>query len=187
MTEVEMSLTNEQLVEQFQSGNESAFSRLVERLLPMLRREASLIRCNHADADDLAQEALCGLLNAARRFRFNDEATFTTYARVCVRNRLLNAGVSFSSPESPRDDEWLFDKIESDGVSEDPGDWLQRKEESVLLLENLKSRLSDLEYRVLMYHLAAYTYDEIGRALGVAPKSVDNALQRIRRKLVRSA
>jgi len=185
VSEASMMLTNEQLVEQFQSGEESAFSLIVERFLPMLRHEVSSILCNHADHDDLAQEALLGLLSAVKRFSPDRGAQFATYARVCIRNRLLNAGKSFSSPELPHEDDWLFERLDGDGAL-DPNDWLQNKEESVALFKRLKERLSELEYRVLMYHLAAYSYEEIGTELDISAKSVDNALQRVRRKLAQT-
>ncbi len=145
------------------------------------------MRCNRADADDLAQEALLGLHAAAMHFRADGGASFSTYARVCVRNRLRSAVTALFSPETPHDDARLFDEIERDITAViDPGEWVSNREEDAAYLDRLKLALSSLEYRVLMCHLSAYTYDEIASLLGISPKAVDNALQRVRRKLSRN-
>lgn len=178
-----MSLSNEQLAQRFQHGENRLFTLLVERMTPMLRQEVARIRCNHADGDDLAQEALLALLAAAENYRADGGAQFATFARVCVRNRLCSAARSLSLPELPHEDDVLFDELEREGASPDPGKQLLDCEKDLALIEMLKELLSALEYRVLMFHLAAYSYEEIAAAIGVGPKSVDNALQRIRRKL----
>ncbi len=178
------SQTTEQLVVLCQQGDEAAFSLLVERMMPMVRGETSLVRCNRADADDLAQEALLALHAAVMHYRDDGGASFVTYARVCIRRRLRRVAVDLFSPETPHDDERLFDELDRDGATMvDPGEWLLQKEEDAAYIDGLKNLLSKLEFRVLMCHLSAYSYEEIASLLGVSPKVVDNALQRVRRKL----
>lgn len=184
MTMDEAALSNEQLVERFQNGDDRVFSLLIERTLPMVRYETSRVRCNRADSDDLAQEALLGVLSAAQKYHPEKGASFATFSRVCVRNRLLNAAAMLMSPETPHEDDRLYDEMDKEpDQSTDPGEWLLNKEADTAFLKRLKAALSDLEYRVLMFHLAAYSYEEIAASLGISPKAVDNALQRMRRKL----
>ncbi len=180
----EGSQTTERLVSLCRQGDDAAFSLLVERMMPMLRGEASLMRCNRADADDLAQEALLALHAAAMHYRDDGGASFMTYARVCVRRRLQSAALALLSPETPHEDDRLFDEMERDACAViDPGEWLLHREEDAAYIDSLKTLLSTLEFRVLMCHLSAYSYEEIASLLGISPKAVDNALQRVRRKL----
>ncbi len=175
----------EHLLAQVCDGDDTAFAALFERYMPMLRQETARIRCNLSDNDDLVQEASLGLLSAAKAYRADGSASFATFARVCVRRRLINVVRSLSNTDLPQEDVSLFGEIDKDiAVSKsDPDEWIQHKEEELVLLERLKTLLSDMEYRVLVLHLAGYSYDEIARSLDMSAKAVDNALQRIRRKL----
>lgn len=185
MAEQNSSLSDEQLVMAFQRDGDRLFAQLIERTLPMVRFEVSRIRCNRADADDLAQEALLGLLSAAKTYRPSGGASFVSYARVCVRRRLLNAVNALSSPELPHEDEHLFRELEksADPKQNDPSEWFLDREEERLFLERLRKRLSELEYAVLTLHLSSYSYQETARILDVSSKAVDNALRRVRKKL----
>lgn len=178
-------LSNEQLVERFQLGDDRAFVVLAERMMPMLRFEAAHIYCSGADSDDLVQEAMLALLSAVRRYRPDGGASFATFCRICVKNRLLNAARSLQTPESPQEDEQLYSAVDRDDHLHNSGfeDRYDDREDDVELLRRLKATLSSLEYRVLILHLAAFTYDEIAASLAVSAKSVDNAMQRVRRKL----
>lgn len=173
------------LAARFQNGDERAFAILIDVMMPMLRREVSRIRCNRADADDLAQEALLGLLTAAKRFSAEAGTDFTAFARVCVRNRLLNAVQKLTTPETPQESDVVLSEIErsADLTLGDPGEQLMLREEDAAFLHRIKEHLSMLEYAVLMRYLFAYSYEEIAVALNISVKSVDNALQRVRKKL----
>ncbi len=184
MAESDRMLSNERLVELFQQGDERLFVVLAERMMPMLRLEAAYVASREADNDDLVQEAMLALLTAAKRYDPSRGASFATYCRVCVKNRLLNAVRRLDTPESPRTDEELFEQVQRrETTPVGIEDRVEEHESDAALLERLRSRLSSLEYRVLICHLAAYTYEEIARLLGMAPKAVDNAMQRVRRKL----
>ncbi len=182
MTCNEASLSNEQLVQRLQQGEDYLFTLLVERMTPLLQDEVSRVRCNQADGDDLVQEALLALLSAAEHYT-EGKASFTTFARTCVRNRLLSALRRLSFRETLREDEQLYEELDRRASESDPGNQLIDREKELALIQKLKTVLSDLEYRVLMYHLAAFSYERIAASLGITVKSVDNALQRIRRKL----
>lgn len=185
MAELDTMVSNEELASRFQGGDDRAFVELAGRMMPMLRFEAAHIYCNGADDDDLVQEAMMALLTAARRYRAHGGASFATFCRVCVKNRLLNAAKSLQTPESPQEDEQLYSAVDRDDHLHNSGfeDRYDDRENDAALLSRLKATLSPLEYRVMILHLAAYTYQEIALSLHVSPKSVDNAMQRIRRKL----
>ncbi len=177
----------EQLVKGVQSGDDRVFALLVERMTPMIRHEISRIRCNRADTDDLMQEALLGLLTAARRFSVETGVAFAVFARVCVRRRLLNAVQKLTTPEWPQDNDVLLQEMErlSDLTQSDPSEQLMLREENAAFLAWLQKHLSPMEYAVLTLHLSAYSYEEIAALRGISEKSVDNALQRVRKKLTR--
>lgn len=185
MAERESSSSVEQLVALFQNGDDRAFALLIDRMMPMIRHETSRIRCNSADTEDLAQEALLGLLTAADKFRAELGVTFAAFARVCVRRRLLNAVQKLTTPELPQENEHLFQELErlADPKQSDPSEQFLSREADTALLERLKAQLSAMEYAVLTLHLSAYSYEEIASVRGISVKSVDNALQRVRKKL----
>ena len=174
---------NEQcMLERIRAKDDKAFALLLDKQMPMIRQETARFRNNTVDEDDLAQEAALGLLSAAKAYRENGGASFDTFARVCVRRRLINMVRTLPVEEIPH--ESPFDVCEREcNVSTSPDQLIQEKEEEVALFSQLKSELSDFEYRVLILHISSYSYNEIAQLLRVSPKSVDNALQRIRRKL----
>ena len=142
-------------------------------------------QCSGADNDDLMQEGMLALLRAAQAFRFDGGASFATYARLCVKHRLWNAAERLMAHETPQEDKSLFSQLEKGGAAGDPSDRVLGHEEETAFLARLKQVLSDLEYRVMVLHVAAYSYEEIAAALNISSKSVDNALCRIRGKLSR--
>ena len=166
-------------------ADDVAFAVLLERCMPMIRQETARFRHHLADQDDLAQEAALGLLAAAKAYRVDGGASFVTFARVCVRRRLIN--VMHAMPhedDSGLDLDSLDDAVlMSCTTVTDPDTLLVNKEAEYALLEHLKQLLSDIEYRVLVLHLASYSYREMAESLNIPQKAVDNALQRIRRKL----
>ena len=135
------------------------------------------------DRDDLQQEGLLGLLTATQTFRADGGASFSTYARTCARHRVISAVRRSRWREEvslPEDEE------SAGGFSAGqagPEQTVLEKDEEQRLHQRLRQRLTPLEYEVLCEHLQGYSYKEIAARLQIACKSVDNALQRIRRKL----
>ncbi len=173
----------QQILDRIRAKDEKAFVLLLNAQMPMIRQETARFRNCAVDEDDLAQEAALGLLSAAKAFRENGGASFSTFARVCVRRRLINTVRTLSHEEIPH--ESPFDVCERDAevAFASPDQLIQEKEEEKALLFKLKSALSSLEYRVLILHISSYSYNEIAQVLRIHPKAVDNAVQRIRRKL----
>ena len=167
-----------------QNGDDAAFARLAAELLPSVRRRASRLSTPYLDADDLTQEGMLGLLSAVHTYRSEAAASFLTYAGICVQNRMLSALRRAAGGKSvhiastvPLTDCELPDSSLSLEERQD------LREECARLLSLVETRLSDTERTVLKLFLSGRTYREIAEVLGIAPKSVDNALQRVRQKL----
>ncbi len=167
------------LIAQAKGGSQEAFAALSERYGGMIRRQAAYLHGPLLDREDLEQEGLLGLLYAVRSYKPGESASFYTYARVCVRHRMISAArrvkllVTLNVPYEPR----------QDGGGNDPEQRLLDREEEERLHRRLKKHLTSLEYEALKRHLDGYSYEETARLLGVGAKAVDNALQRVRRKL----
>ena len=164
------------------AGDEEAFAVIVQRMTPLIRTQVRRCRCVGVEDEDLAQEALLALLAAVRTFRPEGGAAFTSYATTCIYNRLVSV-VRRSKPrlhhEQPLDDrpDWPA------GDGSDPVLRLQDREDAARLLQQLRRRLTPLEYRVLITRLSDCSYQEAAAQLGVSTKTVDNAVQRLRHKL----
>lgn len=172
---------SEQLVKRAAAGDQEAFACLTRRMMPLLRSQISQLIDAGTDEDDLYQEALLALLAAVRSYRSNGGASFTTYATTCVRHRLVSA-IRRSAPRTQR--ELPFDEKTSAADDHiDPADLLQQQEDALHLQKQLRQRLTPLEYRVLLARLQGCSYQEIAADLAVGKKAVDNAVQRLRRKM----
>ncbi len=178
-------LCDEQLARLAGAGNEEAFSLLIERCSPMIRMQAKRYLVSNLDAEDLAQEGFLGLLSAVRTYDPEKKASFQTYASVCIRHRMVSAlrRAGGEPPVPDFDPEEEAEAAAIGGQGEDPAMLVVRREDTLRLQEWLEHILTPLEKRVLFYHLGAYSYEEIAQKLEIGPKTVDNALQRIRRKL----
>lgn len=166
---------------------------LVSRYGRIVRMCARPLFLAGGDSEDLIQEGMLGLLAAIRRFDGGRDASFRTYAEICIRNRLrsavkaarrvkhtpLNESVSFETPLFDGSSIHLFPSEES------PEDLLISREEFKERLDSLRTRLSGFETEVLPHYLEGLTCGEIVQRVGRTPKSVDNAVQRIRQKLAR--
>ncbi len=183
MTTCEEIPAEQNILERVRQKDDAAFAALLEHFMPMIRQETSRFRQSGADEDDLAQEAALGLFSAARAYADDRGASFATFARVCVRRRLINAVRAVVSEEIPHESPFTASETEAELFSLSPDKFLLEREEEAALLERLKTLLSDTEYQVLILHMASYSYNEIAQVLQMTPKAVDNALQRIRRKL----
>lgn len=166
-------------------SDNDAFALLVQRCTPMIRLQASRFRGGRLDAEDLVQEGILGLLSAVQTYREGGQATFRTYASVCIRRRMISAvrraGIDPSGTDSL--DEAGETEPAAQEETSDPAHMLVRREDTKRLYSRLRQLLTPLEYQVLMYHLGAYSYEETAHALNIGEKTVDNALQRVRRKL----
>lgn len=180
-------LKDEQLVFLAREGDEDAFVLLVTRCMPMLQQLAASYCSSQFDCEDLVQEGLLALLSAVRSYQNNKVAAFRTYAYACVRNRMISSlrqEGRLTNDLLVKEDEPYVPAENDQG---DPAVMLLRREGLEDLRLKLRSLLTPLEYRVLMLYVGAYSYNEIAARLHIGVKAVDNALQRLRRKLANSA
>jgi RNA polymerase sporulation-specific sigma factor len=180
------------------SGDAIAYDRIVRRYYGFVRLKASSYFLAGGDADDLIQEGLVGLYKAVRDYRTDRESSFRNFAELCITRQIitavktatrnkhtpLNQYVSFSaSPASAQDGEPTLDEIIPGSPVHDPVNQVISSEELRSLVDCLSTALSELESRVLSLYLDGYSYEQVGERLGCDTKTVDNALQRVKRKV----
>ena len=164
------------------SGDRIAEEVLVLRYNRLVRICARPYFLTGGDSEDLIQEAMFGLLKAIREFDSERDASFRTFAEVCIRNRIRSVITAAArGKHAPLNNSIPMEAL-PDMIS-GPEESLIDREEDSERLRRLEDRLSSLEKSILSLYLAGLTYDEIGRQLGRSSKSVDNAIQRIRRKV----
>lgn len=178
-------------------GDAKAEAALIERYLPLVDSCARPMKLLGAEGKDLSQEGVFGLISAARSFDPSNGAQFHTYAEHCIRMRLLSAIKSASRLKHfPLNDSMSLEQLseESDprlsAVLEvfhrNPEEMVLARESQEELYKALSDCLSKYEQKVMSLYLDGRSYQEIGEQLGKDVKSVDNAVQRIRRKLARN-
>lgn len=180
------------------AGDPTAYDRLVRRYYGFVRLKASSYFLIGGDSDDLIQEGLVGLYKAIRDYRTDRESSFRNFAELCItrqiitavktstRNKhaVLNTYISFSStPAGAGDGEPTLDEVIPGSSVHDPVNQVISSEELRSLVDCLSSTLSELEARVLSLYLDGRSYESIGELVGRDTKTVDNALQRVKRKV----
>ena len=182
-------------------GHADAYDRIVRRYYGFVRLKASSYFLAGGDADDLIQEGLVGLYKAVRDYRTDRESSFRNFAELCITRQIitavktatrnkhtpLNQYVSFSqTPAAAGDSETTLDEILPGPSVHDPVNQVIASEELeslVSCLSGVSGVLSDLESRVLSLYLDGHSYEAIGEKLECDTKTVDNALQRVKRKV----
>ena len=180
-------------------GNPDAYERLVRRYYGFVRLKASSYFLAGGDSDDLIQEGLVGLYKAIRDYRTDRESSFRNFAELCITRQIitavktatrnkhtpLNQYVSFSSSPagSSGENEPTLDEVIPGSTVHDPVNQVISSEELRALVACLSTVLSDLESRVLSLYLDGHSYEDVGRRLECDTKTVDNALQRVKRKV----
>ncbi|HEX2031871.1 MAG TPA: RNA polymerase sporulation sigma factor SigH [Actinomycetota bacterium] len=192
------SVTDEDLVALYHRGQHPAIDALLERYRNFARMKARSYFLAGADKDDIVQEGMIGLYKAIRDFVPDRQASFRAFAEVCITRQIitavktatrqkhgpLNSYVSLSKPLAGDDDaEWvLMDVLETPQVS-DPAELVISNDELQSIKMAFAEILSRFETEVLHMYVEGKSYQEIADHLGRHVKSVDNALQRIKRKV----
>ncbi len=189
--------SDEELVNLANRGNVIAEEYLITKFKRMVKLKARSYFLIGADAEDIIQEGMIGLYKAVRNFQFEKLSSFKAFAELCVTRQMitaiksatrqkhipLNSYISLNRPIFNEDsDRTLLDVVDSVNI-DDPQDLFMRDENLNSFKERIKRVLSNLEREVLESYLDAKSYKEIAAELGKQVKSVDNALQRIKRKL----
>ncbi|HYV15839.1 MAG TPA: RNA polymerase sporulation sigma factor SigH [Conexibacter sp.] len=180
-------------------GNPDAYDRLVRRYYGFVRLKASSYFLAGGDSDDIIQEGLVGLYKAIRDYRTDRESSFRNFAELCITRQIitavktatrnkhtpLNQYISFSSSpaSSAGDGEPTLDEVIPGPSVHDPVNQVISTEELNALVACLSTVLSELESRVLSLYLDGHSYEDVGTKLGCDTKTVDNALQRVKRKV----
>jgi len=179
-------------------GSPDAYERLVRRYYSFVRLKASSYFLIGGDSDDLIQEGLVGLYKAIRDYRTDRESSFRNFAELCITRQIitavktatrnkhtpLNGYVSFSStPAGASDNEPTLVEMLPGSTVHDPVNQVISSEELRSLVACLSTVLSELESHVLGLYLDGHSYTGIGDQLGCDCKTVDNALQRVKRKV----
>ena len=176
-------ISDERLCALAMAGERSAEEALVLRHTRLVRMCARPFFLAGGDSEDLIQEGMLGLLAAIREFRPDRGARFATYAQVCVRRRIISAVRSASGGKhAPLNDYVSLELLSEEAGEADPEDLIIRREALHALEADISESLTRLERQVLARYLEGESYAEIARAVGRSPKSVDNAVQRIRCK-----
>ena len=182
-------ISDEELIARLRDGETIIEDYLMEKYKGLVRQKARAMFLIGGDTDDLIQEGMIGLFKAVRDFQPGREATFATFARMCIdrqiysaiqnSNRLkhlpLNSYVSLNQ-EDESSPIWELSV-------ENPEEIIIDQETTRDLQQKISDYLSPMENKVLDLYLKGEGYVEIGRILGKSPKSIDNALQRIRAKI----
>jgi RNA polymerase sporulation-specific sigma factor len=179
-------------------GSAAAYDAIVRRYYGFVRLKASSYFLAGGDGDDLVQEGLVGLYKAVRDYRSDRESSFRNFAELCITRQIitavktasrnkhapLNRYLSFSAtPAGGMDSEPTLDEILPGPTAHDPANQVISSDELRALVACLSTVLSELESRVLGLYLDGHSYQDIGEQLGCEAKTVDNALQRVKRKV----
>jgi RNA polymerase sporulation-specific sigma factor len=192
-------LNDEDIVNAYREGDSDALEYLIVKYQYFVRAKARSYFLVGADREDIVQEGMIGLYKAIRDFRGDKLASFKAFAELCITRQIitaiktatrqkhipLNSYVSLDKPIYDEDsDRTLLDVISGSRVS-DPEEMIINREAFTGLEDKMGEILSPLEQRVLMLYLDGRSYQEISFDLGRHLKSIDNALQRVKRKVER--
>ena len=196
----ERELEDLQLVLRARNGDTKAMDTLIRRYTGFVRLKSSSYFLAGGDSDDLIQEGLIGLYKAVRDFRSDKETSFRSFAELCITRQIitaiktatrfkhspLNTYVSFSQTPAGQESEGdctLGDALPGPGVDE-PSIMVISTEELQSLVFCLGTGLSQLESYALRLYLEGSSYEEMAERLDVYTKTIDNALQRVKRKIL---
>lgn len=191
--------TDEKLVELIMSGDREAMDYLMDKYKNLVRSRARTLYLVGADKEDLIQEGMIGLYKAIRDFDPEKMVSFRHFAELCVNRQMysaikgsntqknlpLNNYISIDSMVSEDGREGTVEKLMGTGFEKinNPEQLVLDKERADVIECTLVGHLSNMEREVLFYYLKDYNYNQIAAAVGKEVKAVDNALQRIKKKL----
>lgn len=181
--------TDEELIARMRAGEKGISDYLMEKYKNLVRKRANALYLIGGEKDDLIQEGMIGLFKAVRDYQPDKEAAFQTFAVLCIDRQIYSAIQGSNRQKHMPLNSYISlseeDEEESLGEqwAENPESIIIDRENARTLAEDISKLLSPLEKEVLSYYLDGYNYVKIGEIMGKAPKSIDNALQRIRGKI----
>lgn len=192
-------ITDEQIVKQVHDGNTEALDYLITKYRMFVKAKARSYFLIGADKEDIIQEGMIGLYKAIRDFKGDKLSSFRAFAELCITRQIitaiktatrqkhipLNSYVSLDKPIYDEESDRTLLDIITGSEAEDPEYLMINREEYIHLEGKINELLSDLEQQVLALYLDGQSYNEISEELNRHVKSIDNALQRVKRKLER--
>lgn len=189
-----------QLAAEAQAGNVDAEETLIRKYSNLVMSKTKAYFMAGADSNDVMQEGMIGLMKAVRQYDVSRNTSFATFAERCVTNQIisairsadrikhkpLNTSDSLSRPitsEGGEGDSITLGDTISANLADTPEEMLIMKDVTSYILHNGDNVFSDLEMQVLGESMKGYSYDQVARRLGKSRKSVDNALQRAKKKI----
>lgn len=182
-------ISDEELIARLRDGETIIEDYLMEKYKGLVRQKARAMFLIGGDTDDLIQEGMIGLFKAVRDFQPGREATFATFARMCIDRQIYSAIQNSNRQKHLPLNSYVSLNQEDESSPiwelsvENPEEIIIDQETTRDLQQKISDYLSPMENKVLDLYLKGEGYVEIGRILGKTPKSIDNALQRIRAKI----
>ena len=190
-------LTDEEIVSLAKDGDTAALEFLIGKYKNFVRSKARTYFLIGADREDIIQEGMIGLYKAIRDYRYDKQASFHSFAEICVTRQIitaiktatrqkhmpLNSYVSLNKPVYEEESERTLSDVITQGKAGNPEDLFIDQEDFLDIESTMQRILSPLEQDVVNLYLEGKSYVEIAQQLGRHVKSVDNALQRVKRKL----
>ncbi len=194
------SYNDEELAPVAAKGDADALDEIIGRYKNLVRARARAYFLAGADSDDIIQEGMIGLFKAVRDFEPAKQTVFAAFAELCITRQImtavktatrnkhlpLNTYVSLNRPMYDDDTERLLMDFVAEDSSQDPETLVLMNEKIEAMQNSIKTELSQFEQNILSLYFEGRSYQEIASALKTHSKSVDNALQRIKRKLAKS-
>ena len=190
-------LTDEEMVKMAQEGSVTAEEFLIKKYKDLVKTKSSAYFIIGGDKEDVIQEGMIGIFKAIRGFDENKEASFKTFAEVCInrqiisairnanlqKHQILNESLSLSSDNDPEGEQKTLEERLPANKGDDPETLMLMKEIGQYLKEESHEIFSPLEQKVWDRMLQGKKYQEIAQELEKSPKSIDNTMQRIKKKI----
>lgn len=188
-------LQDEEVISLIHNGQSDATEYLLKKYAPLVKKSIRTLYLIGADTEDLSQEGMIGLFKAIQSYQDDNEASFYTFAKLCIDRQIysaikafnrkkhtpLNSYISFYSKMNGDEIE-LIDNLEA-GNESNPEHIILDRENTMNIEDILKEHLSPMEKQVLSLYMQGNSYADIGLELGKSSKSIDNSIQRIRDKV----
>jgi RNA polymerase sporulation-specific sigma factor len=193
-----MAISDEELINQIRKNDPQALNEIIERYKSLIEIRVSNYFINGAEKDDLMQEGRIGLFKAIMNYDAEKDASFNTFANLCIERQLINAVKNSNRQKhmplnnyvslNGSDDDSSSENIDTvlNNSVEDPLDTITKEEYMNEINDTLDKNLSDFEKNVLDLLLKGYKYEEIAQKLDSNSKAIDNAIQRIRKKTIKN-
>lgn len=192
--------TDESLLERFRNGEQEVMEYLLDKYKPLVRKKVKDMYLIGGESEDLIQEGMIGLFRAIQDYCPEKEASFSTFADLCISRQMytaiqasrrmkhmpLNNYVSLYAGEENTEgenDRQLIEQLKS-LHADNPETLVMNREDVKYIMTHMSEYLSNFEQEVFILYLAGNNYSQIAGMLNKSPKSVDNALQRAKGKLV---